>query len=67
MREIQVLMMVAQGTRTQEISEILNLSPKTISTYRKRLHEKLDVTSDVEMVHMAMKHGVLDENTLPTK
>lgn len=67
MREIQVLMMVAQGTRTQQISEILNLSPKTISTYRKRLYEKLDVSSDIEMLHLAMKHGVLDENNMPIK
>jgi len=67
MRETQVLMMIAQGTKTQKISEILNLSPKTISTYRMRLFEKLDVNSDIEMLHMAMKHGVLDENNLPTK
>ena len=67
MRETQVLMMVAQGTRTQQISEILNLSPKTISTYRKRLYEKLDVASDIEMLHLAMKHGVLDENNMPIK
>ena len=64
MRETQVLMMIAQGTKTQEISEILNLSPKTISTYRKRLYEKLDVNSDIEMLHLAMKHGVMDENKL---
>jgi len=67
MRELQVLMMIAQGTKTQEISEILSLSPKTISTYRKRLHEKLDVSSDIEMLHLAMKHGVLDESTLTAK
>ncbi|MFV9614361.1 MAG: response regulator [Gammaproteobacteria bacterium] len=67
MRETQVLMMIAQGTKTQKISEILNLSPKTISTYRMRLYEKLDVSSDIEMLHMAMKHGVLDENNMPIK
>lgn len=67
MRETQVLMMIAQGTKTQKISEILNLSPKTISTYRKRLHEKLDVSSDIEMLHLAMKYGVLDENNRPSK
>jgi len=66
-RETQVLMMVAQGTRTQEISKILNLSPKTISTYRQRLYEKLGVGSDIEMLHLAMKHGVLDENNMPIK
>lgn len=67
MRETQVLMMIAQGSKTQEISEILNLSPKTISTYRKRLFEKLDVSSDIEMLHLAMRHGVLDENTIMPK
>ncbi len=67
MRETQVLMMISQGTKTQEISEILNLSPKTISTYRKRLFEKLDVNSDIEMLHLAMKHGVLDEKNQPHK
>jgi two-component system invasion response regulator UvrY len=67
MRETQVLMMIAKGTKTQEISKILNLSPKTISTYRMRLYEKLGVTSDIEMLHMAMKHGMLDENDMPVK
>jgi len=67
MRETQVLMMISQGTKTQQISEILNLSPKTISTYRMRLYEKLDVSSDIEMLHLAMQHGVMDENVLPVK
>jgi two-component system, NarL family, invasion response regulator UvrY len=67
MRETQVLMMIAQGTKTQEISHILNLSPKTISTYRVRLFEKLNVSSDIEMLHLAMKYGVLDENNLPIR
>lgn len=67
MRETQVMMMIAQGSKTHEISEILNLSPKTISTYRKRLYDKLDVSSDIEMLHLAMKHGVLDESTLSTR
>ena len=66
MRETQVLMMIAQGTKTNQISEILNLSPKTISTYRARLYEKLDVSSDIEMLHLAMQYGILDENNLPT-
>lgn len=55
-------MMIAQGDRNQFISQTLNLSPKTISTYRKRLHEKLEVSSDVEMLHVALKHGILDES-----
>lgn len=61
-RELQVLMMIAQGHKNQDISEALKLSPKTVSTYRRRLHEKLEVTTDVEMMHLAMKHGILDDN-----
>ena len=63
-RELQTLMMIAQGYKTNKISEVLNLSPKTISTYRKRLHEKLDVSTDVEMLHLAYKHGIIDENNI---
>ncbi len=67
MREMQVLMMIGRGNRTQEISDILNLSPKTVSTYRKRLYEKLNVNSDIEMLHLAMKHGVFNEDIMPGK
>ena len=59
-RELQILMMIAQAHKNNEIAEILNISPKTVSTYRKRLHEKLNVSTDVEMLHLAMKHGILD-------
>lgn len=69
LRETQVMIMIARGAKNHEISEILHLSPKTISTYRKRLHEKLEVTSDIEMMHLAMKYGMLDAdiNALPKK
>lgn len=61
-RELQVLIMIAQGDKNHKIAETLNLSPKTISTYRKRLHEKLDVSSDIEMLHIALKHDMLDDS-----
>ena len=61
-RELQVLLMISQGQRTSMISDKLNLSPKTVSTYRKRLHEKLSVTNDVEMMRLAIQHGILDDD-----
>ncbi|MDH5766506.1 MAG: response regulator [Gammaproteobacteria bacterium] len=61
-RELQVLIMISQGMRTNMISDKLSLSPKTVSTYRKRLHEKLDVSNDVEMMRLAIKHGILDDS-----
>lgn len=63
-RELQTLMMIARGYKTNKISTVLNLSPKTISTYRKRLHEKLNVSTDVEMLHLAYKHGIIDDNNI---
>ncbi len=59
-REMQVMLMLVQGHKVQEISEKLCLSPKTISTYRTRLFEKLSVRSDAELTRLAMRHGMLD-------
>jgi two-component system invasion response regulator UvrY len=59
-REMQVLMMITRGQGTQQISDSLFLSPKTISTYRHRLFEKLDVANDVELTHLAMRHGLVE-------
>jgi two-component system invasion response regulator UvrY len=58
-REMQVLMLIIQGKKTQDISDILCLSPKTISTYRHRLYEKLSVETDVELTHMALRYGLM--------
>jgi two-component system, NarL family, invasion response regulator UvrY len=60
-RETQVMLMVTKGYSTQEISDRLHLSPKTVSTYRYRLFEKLGVGNDVELTRMAMRYGLLDE------
>lgn len=60
-REMQVMMMITQGQSTQDISDSLFLSPKTISTYRHRLYEKLGVGNDVELTHYAIRHGLLDK------
>lgn len=61
-RETQVMLMVTKGHSTQDISDRLHLSPKTVSTYRYRLFEKLGVSNDVELTRMAMRYGLLDEN-----
>ncbi|WP_275098112.1 response regulator [Sedimenticola hydrogenitrophicus] len=58
-REMQVLLMITQGQKTQFISDSLCLSPKTVSTYRHRLFEKLDVETDVELTLLAIRHGLI--------
>lgn len=59
-REMQVMLMLVQGHKVQDISEKLCLSPKTISTYRTRLFDKLSVRSDADLTRLAMRHGMLD-------
>lgn len=60
-REVQVMMMITRGHKVQEISDVLCLSPKTVSTYRYRLYEKLGVENDVELTHLALRHDMIDQ------
>lgn len=59
-RELQVMLMLTSGQKVQAISDILCLSPKTVSSYRYRIFDKLKVRTDVELTHMAMRHGMLE-------
>ncbi len=59
-REMQVLLMLTEGQGIQEISDRLCLSPKTVSTYRYRLYDKLDVENDVELIRLAISHGIIE-------
>jgi DNA-binding NarL/FixJ family response regulator len=63
-RELQIAMMIVNCHKVQEISERLNLSPKTVNSYRYRLFEKLGIESDVELTHMAIKYGVVDSQRI---
>jgi two-component system, NarL family, invasion response regulator UvrY len=59
-REYQVLCMIASGKTVTTIAEELRLSAKTISTYRVRILEKLDMKNNAEMTHYAIKEGLVD-------
>ena len=63
-RELQIALMVVNCHKVQEISERLNLSPKTVNSYRYRLFEKLGIESDVELTHMAIKYGMIDSQRI---
>lgn len=52
-REIEVLRYLSDGKKNNEISKILNLNEKTISTYKLRLLQKLNVTNLVDLVNKA--------------
>lgn len=64
-RELQVLGLMIQGVKVNDISEKLCLSPKTVSTYRYRLLSKLGVKNDMELAKLAMQHGFIEEYPLP--
>jgi len=59
-RELQVFNLTASGRGVKEIAAELNLSIKTISTFRSRVFEKLGVKNDVELMRYAREHGLLD-------
>jgi DNA-binding NarL/FixJ family response regulator len=53
-RELEVLQMLGSGVRTKDIAIRLNLSIKTIETYRENLKEKLSLNNSSELVHFAI-------------
>ena len=58
-REHQVLQMIAEGRTTNEIAERLQLSPKTVETYRARMMEKAGVHDIAGVVKFAIQQGVI--------
>ena len=63
-REMQIATMVVNCRKVQEISDSLCLSPKTVNSYRYRIFEKLNISSDVELTLLAMKHGMVDPHAV---
>jgi DNA-binding NarL/FixJ family response regulator len=58
-REFTVLRGIASGRPISEIAKELNLSAKTVSTYRTRLLTKLNMHSNVELARYAAEHGIV--------
>jgi len=59
-REFQVMCMIASGKRIKEIADALSLSVKTISTYRARILKKMDIRNNSQLIHYAIKSGLVD-------
>ncbi|MBL8482038.1 MAG: response regulator transcription factor [Rhodocyclaceae bacterium] len=60
-RELQVFLRLARGQSVTDISDALHLSVKTVSTYRSRLLEKLNVASNAELAAYAVRNGLMLE------
>ena len=63
-RELQIMLMITRGEKVPDISEHLHLSPKTINSYRYRMFDKLNVGNDVELTHLAIRHGMINTEKL---
>jgi len=57
-RERQVLQLVVEGHSSARIAELVNLSPKSVDTYRSRLMKKLGVSDVPALVKFAIQHGL---------
>jgi len=57
-REREVLQLVVEGRSSAQIAASINLSPKTVETYRSRIMQKLDVHDVAGLVKFALSHGV---------
>jgi two-component system invasion response regulator UvrY len=59
-REFQVLRMLASGKTITEVAGELSLSVKTVSTYRARVLEKLNLRNNAEAIRYAVDHHLVD-------
>ncbi len=59
-RELQIMLMITRGQKVNDIAEQLNVSAKTVNSYRYRMFEKLSISGDVELTHLALRHGMID-------
>ncbi len=59
-REFLVLRMIASGKTVSQIARELYLSVKTISTYRARVLEKMDMQNNAELTHYTLQKGLVD-------
>ncbi|MBE0362271.1 two-component system, NarL family, invasion response regulator UvrY [Pseudoalteromonas ulvae UL12] len=62
-RELQIMLMITRGEKVQNIADQLNLSSKTVNSYRYRMFEKLGIGGDVELTHLAIRHKMIEIDT----
>ncbi len=65
-REREVLQLIAEGVKTNDIASRLNVSIKTISTHRQQIMTKLGVNSVAELTIMALKEGMINLDSQET-
>ncbi len=59
-REFEVFRLLAEGKKVDVVAGLLKISPKTVANYYTTIKQKLGVVSAIEMVRLAMRHGLID-------
>ena len=59
-RELEVLRLLGSGKGVSQIAELLHLSVTTVSTYRARILEKMNLTTTAELMNYALRHRLVD-------
>ncbi len=59
-REFAVMCMIASGKRINEIAEKLYVSPRTVTTYRARILEKMGMSTNADLTHYVIKNKLVD-------
>ena len=62
-REFEILRMILEAKSTDEIAKAFNLSPKTVANYHYEIKSKLRVRSDIELVYLCMRQGLVEPVT----
>ncbi|MCX7194111.1 MAG: response regulator transcription factor [Proteobacteria bacterium] len=62
-REYQTLCLMASGKSLSDISQIMALSPKTVSVYRSRMLAKMGFTNNAEAIHYAITHQLVESQS----
>lgn len=59
-REFEILRMLSESRSKEDIARTLNISPKTVSNCHYLIKRKLNVSSDIELIHLAIRMNIID-------
>lgn len=59
-REREIMILLVEGKSTGEIAKTVYLSRNTVANYHTRILQKLAVTNNVELTHLAIRHGIVE-------
>ena len=54
------MLKLTEGSRIPDIASLMCLSPKTVATSKCRIYDKLGTRSEVDLMRMAMRYGLLE-------